>query len=152
MKSAKKHTLSLYRSLVILSGIVLFSILPPDIHPGEYGYSHYVQHETEYSLVNGDNSPADEDSKLSNTFIDLVFKETTEKKDSSADANGFAVLKHGVTTIEVAFVKLSLDSSFLYKRPGNLLKEYTPDIKNQPAYNSFVSLLPLAGGISINAP
>jgi hypothetical protein len=152
MKSSKKHTFSLYRFFVILSGIVLYSILPIDIHSGENGFSHIDHHETEYYSVNGDHNPEDEDSNHSNNFFDLVFKETVEEKVPSANTSGPAIFNQGVTHIEAAFVKFSLDGPFLFRIPGNGSKEYTPALKNQPAFSFIVSLLPLAGGISINAP
>ncbi len=152
MKSAKKHTFSLYRFFAALCGIALCSIVLLGTDSDEIGLLHNDLFETEYSSIHGDQNPANEDSKHSNDFLDLVFKETVEEKVPSANASGPALLKQGVITIDIAFVKISLNSPFLFRSPANVSKEYTTVLKYQPALKFIVSLLPLAGGISINAP
>ncbi len=152
MKSSRKHTLSLYRFLVALCGIAFCSFVLPGSDSDENEFLYPDLLETEYSSIHSYQNPADEDSKHSNDFHDLIFKETVEEKVPSANTSGPAVLKQGVTHIEAALVKLTLDSPFLFRSPGNVSKAYTPDLKYKPALNFIVSLLPLAGGISINAP
>jgi len=152
MKSTQKHISYFYRFLVILSGIVMYSILPLDIHSGEYSFTHLVQFETEYYSVNDDNSPADEDSKHSNNFIEQVFKQTSEKKETIVNTDGYAVLKQGITATEVCFIKLTLDKAYFFKRTKHLSVDYSLDLINEAKNNFSLPFQPFINSIAINAP
>lgn len=102
MKPAQPHITSLFRCLLILSGIVFFPFLPLDTNFGEYEISSLFQYETEYDSINDGDGSEEKDANHSNYIFELVFKKTAEKKDSSVDTNGIAVLNQGIHLIEAA--------------------------------------------------
>lgn len=152
MKSAQQHTDLFFRCLLILSGILFYSLIPLNTHAGEYEFSHLFQYETEYDSVTDVDNPEEKEADQSNHIFELVFKETAEKKESSADTHSPAVLKQGIKYNEVASVNCSLDSSILHNGPKLLPKEYSPDFETRTSLHFFSHLLSLTGDIAINAP
>lgn len=148
MKSAQKHTISFVHCLVILSGVVLYSILPVDKHFGEHDLFHSITYELDYELV------TETDSKHSNDILELTFKKTPEKKESYKDMSSLAILKQGITAIEVGFSKLTLDKSCFcfFKRTKDLSIDYSLDLINKATDHLSLPFQPFANSIAINAP
>lgn len=149
MKSAQKHTISFVHCLVILSGIVLYSILPVDKHFGEHDLSHSVTYENDYESIN---EPEEKDSNHSSDILELTFKETPEKKESSKGMSGLAILKQGITATEVGFSKLTLDKSCFFKRTKHLSIGYSLVFINKTVNYLFLPFQPFNCSIAINAP
>jgi hypothetical protein len=152
MKPAQPHITSLFRCLLILSGIVFFSLFPLDSNSGEYEYSHLFQYETEYDSINDGDGSGEKDADHSNRIFELLFKETAEIKDLSVDSKGLAVLKQGIHISEAASVNFSSDCSLHYKGLKLLSRECRPGFINLTSHHLFSYLLSLTGDIAINAP
>lgn len=149
MKSTHKHTISFVHCLVILSGIALYSILPIDKHIGEQDLSHSVTYESNYDPLN---EPEETDSKHSSDILELTFKETPEKKESSKDMSSLAILKQGITATEIGFIKLTLDKSYLFKRTKHLSIKYSLTLINKTVSHLSLPFQPFISSIAINAP
>lgn len=149
MKSAQKHTISFVHCLVILSGIVLYSILPVDKHFDENDFSHFVRYDVEYEPLN---EPEEKDSKHSSGILELTFKETPEKKESSKGMSSLAILKQGITATEVGFNKLTLDKSYFFKRTKHLSIDYSLALINKTVNHLSLPFQPFISSIAINAP
>lgn len=149
MKSAQKHTISFVHCLVILSGIVLYSILPVNKHFGENDLSHLVTYDIEYEPVN---EPEEKDSKHSSDILELTFKETPEKKESSKGMSSPAILKQGITATEVGFIKLILDKSYFFKRTRHFSIDYSLALINKAVNPLSLPFQPFTNSIAINAP
>lgn len=152
MKSAQQHTTSFSRCLLILSGIVLFSIFPFEIESDGNKFGDLNQFGTEYLAENKDNAPAEKDANDSTQIFELAFKQTAEIIDSAAGTNGFAVFKQGIHNIEVSSNDFISECSLLYKSLKLLSKEYSPDVFNRTSVHFFFYLLSHSGDIAINAP
>lgn len=152
MKSTQQHITSLFRYLLIISGIILCSLLPFEIYSDGTNFTDLARYGNEYLSENEGNVPAEKDLNHSNHIFELVFKETAEKKDSSADTNGLAVIKQGIHHIEVAFVNFSSDRSILYKDLKLLSKDNSPGFVNRTSHLFFSYFLSHTGDIAINAP
>lgn len=152
MKSTLQHTTSFFRCLFILSGIVLFSILPFEINSEGNNFGDLNQFGTEYLAVDKDNAPAEKDANDSNQIFELVFKQTAEIKNFPVGTNGFAVFEPGIHHIEVTSKYFFLERSLLYKSLKLFSKEYSPEFFNRTSLHFYSYLLSHAGDIAINAP
>ncbi|PKD44317.1 hypothetical protein CWD77_02285 [Rhodohalobacter barkolensis] len=132
-----------------MSGIVLFTILPIDNHVGDDESSLFVSHDIEYESVD---EPEEKDSKHPSDFLDLTFKETPEKKESSIGFSSLAILKQGITASEIGIIKLILDRSYYLKRAGQLSIDYSLAFINKPVNHVSLPFHILASSIAINAP
>lgn len=146
MKSAQKHTISFVQCLLILSGVVLYSILPVDKYFGEYDLSHSVTYDINYEPVN------ETDSKHSSDILELTFKETPKKKESSKDMSSLAILKQGITATEIGFSKLTLDKLCFFKRTKHLSTDYSLVRINHAVDHLSLPFQPFISSIAINAP
>lgn len=151
MKSAQRHIKFSIRFLLLLSGVVLFSFLAIETNTDRNIFVDSDHSGTEY-LSENDSNPSDKDANHSSHIYELVFKETPEKKDSSADTNGIPALKQGIHLIEVASVNFSSNRSLLYKGLKLLASEYSSGFINRTPPQLFSTLLSHTGDIAINAP
>lgn len=152
MKSAQQHTTSIFRSLLTLSGIVLFSLLPFVIHSDGNNFVDPDRYGTGYVAENEANDPAEKDASDSDQIFELIFKQTAEIKNSPVGTNGFAVFKQGIHHIEVTSKYFFSERSLLCKSLKLLSKEYSPDFFNRTSLHFYSYLLSHTGDIAINAP
>ena len=146
MKSIQKHINFISRCLVILSGIVLYSILPF----GEHDLPHFVRYNVDYEFVeNSEETESDQSSGI----LELTFKETPEEKESSKSMNShLAIVKQGITATKISFIKLSLDKVLFFKKTRHLSVYYNLCHINKAVNHLSLSFLPYSNCIAINAP
>ena len=152
MKSSEKYPHPFWRFLVIMSGIILYSILPIEIHFGENSYAHFFQNETEYYSVSSDDSPADEDSSFFDTPYELVFTESSENNEPSAGMNGLAVIEARIHATESIFNRTSLDGGYYFIKVKHLSIDYSLDLLNKATNHFALPFQPFTNSIAINAP
>lgn len=152
MKTAQQHTVSIFRFLPILCGIVLCLLLPFEIHSDGNHFADYDRYGTGYVADHDANDPAEKEANDSNQIFDLVFKQTADIIDSPASANGFAAFKQGIHNIEVSSNHFFSEHSLLNKSLKLLSKEFSPDLFNRSSFHLFSYLLSHTGDIAINAP
>ena len=149
MKSAYKHTIVFVHCLVILSGMVLYSVLPVDIQIGEHDLSHFITYEIDYEPLN---EPEETDSNHSSNILELTFKETPEKKESTESMSSIAILKQGSNATEEGFIKLSLDKSYFFKRARHFSIKYSLPLINRAVNHLSLPFPPFISSIAIHAP
>lgn len=149
MKLTHKHKIPFIHCLVILSGIVLHSILPVDKQVGEHDLSHSFTYEIDYEPLN---EPEETDSNNSSNTLELTFKETPEKKESTEGMSSIAILKQGINATEEGFIKLSLDKSYFFKRARHLSINYSLPLISRAVNHLSLSFPPFISSIAIHAP
>jgi hypothetical protein len=152
MKPAQLHTNFSIRFLLLLSGVLLFSLLPVETNSDRNHFGDSDHFGNEYLAENDSIPPTDNDSGHSDHIFELVFKQTVEKKELTPGTNSHALLKQGIHHIEVVSAKISSDRSMLHADLKLLSKEHLPGFLYRKSFQFFSTLLSHTGDIAINAP
>ena len=153
MKTARTNTALLLRCLVILSGLLVFSIFPTDTAPSDFSFSQFAESGNHFDSAS--DSEGDSSSKnraASGSVSEVILKESPEQEQIRVASHNPSVLKQGSNPPEPDSKDVSEERSYLYKALMMLPEEYQSNRLFRLSFHLLSHFLSLPGDIAINAP
>jgi len=153
MQSPKQHTVSLFRIVAVLCGLLVFSIFPTDTAPTDFSFSQFAESGNHFDSAS--DSEGDSSSKnraASGSVSEVILKESPEQEQIRVASHNPSVLKQGSNPPEPDSKDVSEERSYLYKALMMLPEEYQSNRLFRLSFHLLSHFLSLPGDIAINAP